>query len=179
MKSNTAVIAVDASAARINAQRKAASRPMDEHIAYMETAIQLALAKPRAPFAALLVDRMTGETVATGLNDARKNPTQHGEMDCINNAAKSLGRPDWKNLRLYSTAEPCCMCQSAILWCGIEEVVFGTSIATLKRLGWKQFELDAQAIVDRAPFAKCSLIGGVAESRCDALFTIAAELRDW
>ncbi|MFK7819003.1 MAG: nucleoside deaminase [Planctomycetaceae bacterium] len=150
---------------------------MDEHIAYMETAIQLALAQPRAPFAALLVDHKSGATVATGLNDTRRNPLRHGEIDCIENALISLGKPNWSNLRLYTTAEPCCMCQSAILWCGIREVIFGTSVSTLRKLGWNQFDMTAQDVIDKTPFAQCSVIGGVSESRCDALFTIAAELK--
>jgi tRNA(Arg) A34 adenosine deaminase TadA len=62
------------------------------------------------------------------------------------------------------------MCQGAILWAGIQEVVFGTSISTLKRLGWKQIDITAVEVSRRTPFARCKLIGGVLERDCDALF---------
>ena len=76
-------------------------------------------------------------------------------------------------MRLYTTAEPCCMCQGAILWAGIPEVVFGTSISTLQRLGWHQIDIPAEEVVRRTPFAECALIGGVLEHECDELFVAA------
>ena len=62
------------------------------------------------------------------------------------------------------------MCQGAILWAGIPEVVFGTSIRTLKQLGWKQIDIPAEEVTRRTPFAQCRLIGGVLEAECDQLF---------
>lgn len=173
----TAANAVAASAARQRAQGLTTTRPMSEHESYMHTAAQLALSRPSQPFAALLVDRSSGEIIGQGLNATNANPLAHGEIACINNAAASFNRFDWSNTTLYTTAEPCCMCQSAILWCGISEVVFGTSIATLTSLGWDQFTLDSHDVTGAAPFAECSVLGGVLESHCDALFTVAAELR--
>jgi tRNA(Arg) A34 adenosine deaminase TadA len=65
------------------------------------------------------------------------------------------------------------MCQSAVLWAGIATVVYGTSIPTLRALGWPQIDLRAEEVVRRAPFRTCRLIGGVCESECDALFRAA------
>jgi tRNA(Arg) A34 adenosine deaminase TadA len=62
------------------------------------------------------------------------------------------------------------MCQAAIIWAGIPEVVFGTSIATLKELGWEQFHLRAIDVEKRAAFAECQIVGGVLAEQCDQLF---------
>jgi tRNA(Arg) A34 adenosine deaminase TadA len=62
------------------------------------------------------------------------------------------------------------MCQGAILWAGISEVVFGTSIRTLKQMGWKQIDIAAEEVTRRTAFAECRLIGGVLEAECDQLF---------
>jgi len=120
-----------------------------------------------------LVDRQTGQVVAEGTNRWQENPTWHGEIVAINQYAEEHPDANWPSLRLYTTAEPCCMCQGAILWAGIQEVVFGTSISTLKRLGWRQIDIPAVEVSRRTPFARCKLIGGVLERECDALFQAA------
>jgi tRNA(Arg) A34 adenosine deaminase TadA len=149
-------------------------RSPDEH--YMRRAIEVAKRQPAAPFGAVLIDGQTGRILAEGINRWRENPTWHGEIDAINRCAASHRAMDWSALVLYTTAEPCCMCQAAILWAGIGGVVFGTSIETLKRLGWDQIDLRAVEVSRRAPFARCELTGGVLERECDALFEAALGL---
>ena len=144
------------------------------HESMMQRAITLARENPDAPFAAILVDIDSGRVVAEGINRGHENPTWHGEIDVINRCAARHPEIDWTRLRLYTTAEPCCMCQAAILWAGIREVVFGTSIRTLQRLGWNQIDILADEVTRRAPFACCTLNGGVLEAECDALFREAA-----
>ncbi len=136
---------------------------------YMQRAIEIARGNPRAPFAAILVDLESGQVVAEGLNRVNRNPVLHGEIDAINGYASS-GASSWSRLRLYTTAEPCCMCQAAVIWAGIPEVVFGTCIDTLRKLGWKQFDLSAEAVVAKAPFARCEVRGGVLAEQCDQMF---------
>ena len=140
------------------------------HEQFMRRAITLAAASPSAPFAAILVDTNTHEVVAEGINRHGENPTWHGEIDAINCYAAAGQDVNWARLRLYSTAEPCCMCQGAILWAGIPEVVFGTSIRTLKQLGWKQIDIAAKEVSQRTPFTQCRIHGGVLEAGCDQLF---------
>lgn len=144
------------------------------HERFMRRAIALAKANPSAPFASIVVDTSTNEIVVEGINRHQENPTWHGETDAINRCAALGKNIDWAGLRLYTTAEPCCMCQGAILWAGIPEVVFGTSIRTLQRLGWQQIVIDAEEVTRRTPFAQCRLIGGVLEAECDELFERAA-----
>jgi tRNA(adenine34) deaminase len=141
-----------------------------DHERYMRRAIGSAGKVPDLPFAAVIVDRDTGNILSEGWNKTSVNPTWHGEIDAINTLASSGVCVDGKSLILYTTAEPCPMCQAAILWTGIETVVFGTSIRSLQRLGWRQIDILAEEVVRRSPAWKCTLIGGVMDKECDALF---------
>lgn len=148
-----------------------------DHERYMSRAIELAGKVPDLPFGAVIVDRATGNILSEGWNKTSVNPTWHGEIDAINTLASSDVSIKGKSLILYTTAEPCPMCQAAILWTGIEMVVFGTSIRSLQRLGWRQIDILADEVVRRSPAWKCTLIGGVMEQECDALFERAMRNR--
>ncbi len=145
--------------------------PLD-HERDMRAAIDAARQVPELPFGAVLVDSRSGEIVARGHNRSGENPTFHGEIDVINRLAARAGRGeiDWSALVLYTTAEPCPMCQGAIEWAGIGNVVYGTSIETLQRLGWWQIDIRADEVIRRTPFRETRITGGVLEADCDALF---------
>ena len=117
---------------------------MSDHEYFMRLAIEVAQQNRRAPFGTVLVDDDSKCVVAQGINQTRLNPLLHGEMDAIGNyAATKLNR--WQSLRLYTTAEPCCMCQAAIVWAGIPEVIFGTSIAQLNAIRLAPIRADRRA----------------------------------
>mgnify|MGYP002623884355 CR=1 FL=1 len=65
------------------------------------------------------------------------------------------------------------MCQSAILWTGIGTVIFGTSIRTLRGMGWPQIDISAEEVVRRFPSRHCTVKGGVLEQQCNAVFESA------
>jgi tRNA(Arg) A34 adenosine deaminase TadA len=144
------------------------------HEKYIRRAIELAKHVPKFPFGAVIVDQATEEVIAEGWNQSSVNPTWHGEIDAINQMAEA--GHDWKAMRLtlYSTAEPCPMCQAAIHWTGIETVVFGSSIRFLQHLGWKQIDILAEEVARRTPFSRCTFVGGVLEEDCNALFKAAS-----
>lgn len=148
-----------------------------EHEQWMRRAIELAQQAPKLPFGAVIIDRTTGEIVAEGFNQSKINPTWHGEIVAINDLA-SRGNADREDLALYTTAEPCPMCQGAILWSNIHEVVFGTSIRYLQKTGWRQIDILASEVIDRAPHWRCQLVGGVLEEECNALFDQAMQQRE-
>jgi tRNA(Arg) A34 adenosine deaminase TadA len=93
---------------------------MNEHEFYMRRTIELAANVPEPSFGALIVDRGSGKILSEGWNKSSINPTFHGEIDAINQLVLSNPGIDCSKLVLYSTAEPCPMCQGAILWSGIE-----------------------------------------------------------
>lgn len=145
-----------------------------DHERYMQRAIALTAHVPERPFAAVIVDRDTGEVLAEGWNRSNENPTWHGEIDAVNRLVASAAGADGSRLVLYTTAEPCPMCQGAALWAGIGAVVFGTSIRFLLDTGWRQLDIPAEEVVRRSPGWRCTVTGGVLEAECNELFLTAA-----
>lgn len=144
---------------------------------YMRRAIQLAANNAKYPFAALLVDQPKGVVVAEGWNRSVHNPTWHGEMDAINKCAASNPKIDWARLTLYTTAEPCAMCQGAVAWAGIKRVVFGSSIPFLKSLNWWAIDIRAEELARLATFRECAVTGGALEDECNKLFRTALTIK--
>jgi len=151
---------------------------MNDHELYMRRAIELAANVPDFPFGALIVHRDSGKILAEGWNKSSTNPTFHGEMDAINQLVLSSPGISRDHLVLYTTAEPCPMCQGAILWTGIEMVVFGTSIRSLQKMGWRQIDILAEEVIRRSPGWKCTITGGVLEQACGTLFALAISRRN-
>ena len=140
------------------------------HEDYMRKAIVLALKVPEFPFGAVIVKRATGAIVAEGYNQSVLNPTFHGEMVAINRCAELHHPADWSGFDLYTTAEPCPMCQSAIIWAGIACVYYGTSIPYLQKLNWQQINIRASAVIAQTAFRNTTIVGGILEAECNALF---------
>ncbi len=140
------------------------------HEYYMQFAIEEAKKIPKYPFGAVIVNRLTGEIISRGYNQSIDNPTLHGEIVAINNCAIHRSNNTWSEFDLYTTAEPCPMCQSAIEWAGIKNVFYGTSIPFLQNIGWKQINIRAQEVSDKTPFRNTEIIGGLLEEECNKLF---------
>ena len=145
------------------------------HEDYMRKAIEQALKAPEFRFGAIIVKRETGEIVAEGFNQSSLNPTFHGEMVAINCCAEVHRPTDWSLYDLYTTAEPCPMCQSAIEWTGITNVYYGTSIPYLQQHNWWQINIRAEEVSAKTAFRNTRIIGGVLESECNALYDCPLE----
>jgi tRNA(adenine34) deaminase len=152
--------------------RAIASTEADDET-HMRTAIRLAGNVPKYPFGAVLVDQER-RVVAEGWNRSVQNPTWHGEMDAINKCAALHPKIDWTKLTLYTTAEPCAMCQGAVAWTGIRRVVYGSSIPFLKSLNVWAIDIRAEELARLSTFRKCTVVGGVLEEDCNKLFRAAA-----
>ncbi|KAK8039952.1 hypothetical protein PG993_008363 [Apiospora rasikravindrae] len=146
---------------------------------------------PFAAFGSVIVnhtdDNGLGQLVCTGANSNRQtgNPTLHGEMAVINNCTSILTDPKgpyklspaaalaaFPSLTLYTNAESCPMCASAIRWAGFREYVYGTSIDTLIARGWGQIRV-ASADIFRQSFDlpyPSRLIGDVLVNETDLYF---------
>ncbi len=141
-----------------------------QHEKFMHQAIEQAWKMPDFPSGAILVHRKTGATVAQGHNQCDLSPTFHGEIVVINQCAKNHPDINWQELALYTTAEPCPMCQSAIEWGGIPYIYYGTSISYLRQAGWPQIDIRADEISSRTGFRNSHITGGILETECNALF---------
>ncbi|KAI1381417.1 cytosine deaminase [Hypoxylon crocopeplum] len=120
---------------------------------------------PFAAFGSVIVNHTgssgLGELVCTGHNSGSTtgNPTLHGEMAAISNCSRILTDPTgpynlapsaavaaFAGLTLYTNAESCPMCASAIRWAGFREYVYGTSIDTLIAQGWGQIRIASMEV---------------------------------
>lgn len=79
------------------------------------------------PFGAVIADgdKLISSSHNTVLKD--KDPTCHAEMNAIRSACKSLGTHILEGMQIYTTAEPCPMCLSAIYWARLERVYIGVT----------------------------------------------------
>lgn len=109
-----------------------------------------------------------------------------GEIAAINNCSSVLTDPEgeyrlssaaaleaFKDLSLYTTAEACPMCASAIRWSGFKEYIFATSIDTLVEKGWNQIAIMSREVFEKSDklSGETALIGDVVANETDALFS--------
>jgi tRNA(adenine34) deaminase len=140
---------------------------------FMRRAIEIARRHPEGPYGAVIVDIPSNSIVAEGHNEAN-NPVLHDVVSALiacPQEALAGGR-----LTVYSTAEACPMCASAIIWSGVSRLVFGTSAATLRSVGNRGVDIDAAEVIARSSRAgDIEVVGGVLEKDCDALYVLDAE----
>lgn len=147
------------------------SVPADlDHEKFMKLALDRAKESPKLPFGCVAVNMKTKEVLAGGSMNTDKKAIWHGEMMAINGCPDSSTGFNWKEVVLYTTAESCPMCQSAILWQGIPLVVYGSNMPYLIGKGWGYVNIRAQDVIDKSLIGNCKLIGGIMEKECNQLF---------
>ncbi|KAL3491101.1 cytidine deaminase-like protein [Aspergillus germanicus] len=156
---------------------------------------------PLYPFAAVIVNHTSpnnnadkpesnlyhGELICTGVNQGRQtgNMILHGEISAILNCTSILQDPvgkyrlspaetieAFKGLSLYTNAESCPMCASAIRWNGFKEYIYGTSIARLVEYGFAQITISSEEVFAQAEGlpSDTALLGGVLAEETDRFF---------
>ena len=70
--------------------------------------------------------KIVGEGVSAVIT--RPDPTAHGEIEAIRDAARQLNSRDLFGAELYSSFRPCPMCEAAAAWAGIVRVWYGQEI---------------------------------------------------
>ena len=65
------------------------------------------------------------------------DPTSHAEIVAIRNACSKLGTHDLSGCTLYTSAEPCPMCLSAIIWANIKEVYYACTKKDADNIGFR------------------------------------------
>ncbi|KAB8229762.1 nucleoside deaminase [Aspergillus alliaceus] len=146
---------------------------------------------PFSAFSTVIVNHTNtdelGDLVCMGVNQRLQtgNPAMHGEITAITNCTAILTDPAGRfrltpsqaqaafaDLTLYTNAESCTMCASAIRWAGFKEYVYGTSIDTLAQKGWAQINISSSEVF-KASFdlpSRTRLIGGVLANETDPYF---------
>jgi tRNA(Arg) A34 adenosine deaminase TadA len=79
-----------------------------------------------------------GAVVGEGVNNVINNcdPTSHGEVEAIRDAARRLGRWDLSGCDLYTTCEPCELCVAAMFWAKISRLYYANSLADYENIGF-------------------------------------------
>lgn len=90
------------------------------------------------PFGAAVISE-TGEILAVTSNSVLRDndPTAHAEVNAIRAACKKIGSYDLGGCVLYTTAYPCPMCLSAIIWANIKKVYFGCRPEDAEHIGFR------------------------------------------
>jgi tRNA(Arg) A34 adenosine deaminase TadA len=125
-----------------------------------------------------------GSLVCMGINAVSSgNPILHGEIAAINNCSSVLQGPGFnlspadaalafRSLSLYTNAEACVMCASAIRWAGFREYVFWTALGGLVGMGWSQFSIGSREVFERSKElpTEARFVGSVLANETDPYF---------
>ena len=89
------------------------------------------------PFGAAIVK--DGKIIASAHNTVveSKDATAHAEVNAIRKASKVLNTHDLSGCTLYTSAEPCPMCLSAIIWANIKEVYYANTRKDADDIGFR------------------------------------------
>ena len=83
-----------------------------------------ALALGELPISAIIVDPVTKKVISACVNQTKKNPILHAEINAILKALKLTNSKRLDKFDLYCSLEPCPMCASAISLSRIRRVYF-------------------------------------------------------
>ncbi|MCB1616782.1 MAG: nucleoside deaminase [Pseudomonadales bacterium] len=137
----------------------------------MQNAIETArkgIAKGQTPFGcAIYID---GEIIAEhNCVHASTDITAHAEITALRSACKKTGKIDLSGAMVASTCEPCPMCAAALHWAKVSTIFYGASIGDANKAGFNELGLAASEVFTKSN-NRVSLIGGVLEEECKALF---------
>ena len=93
--------------------------------------------KNGGPFGAAIVK--DGKIISSAHNTVieSKDPTAHAEVNAIRKACEILKTHDLTGCILYTSAEPCPMCLSAIIWSNIKIVYYANTKKDADEIGFR------------------------------------------
>jgi len=92
------------------------------------------------PFGAAVFESETGRLVSVGMNlvVGRGCSMYHAEIVAIMLAQGRLGRFSLDGCELVSSVEPCAMCQGAVIWSGVNRLVYGARGSDARAIGFDE-----------------------------------------
>lgn len=93
--------------------------------------------KKGGPFGAVIVKN--GKIISSAHNTVieKHDATAHAEVNAIRKACKKLRTHDLSDCILYTSAEPCPMCLSAIIWANIKTVYYANTKKDADEIGFR------------------------------------------
>ncbi len=73
-------------------------------------------------FGGAVLDPVSLEPLVVGSNRRSDNPVLHGEVETLLRFYGLEDHPKAEDAVFLATHEPCCMCLSALAWCGFKEI---------------------------------------------------------
>ena len=128
-----------------------------------------------APIGAVMVKN--GKVIAKGwsLVWPEKDPSSHGETNCIRAACKKLRTLDLSGCTLYSTLESCSMCLGCASWAGVSRIIFGAYAEDIQpnpyELSNYHAEEHAKRLIPFNPERKMKVVGGILRQECAKLMS--------
>ena len=119
---------------------------------YMQEAISEAMISLREGnhgFGAVIVKDNEIISKAHDLEETNQDPTSHAEINAIKLASMIIGK-ELNGCILISTHEPCPMCSTAIIWSGINHLVYGYSISESIKQVCQRINLPCEELFTRA-----------------------------
>lgn len=89
------------------------------------------------PFGAVIIKNNEIISIASNTVLGDHDPTAHAEINAIRKACKKLNTHDLSNCELYTTAYPCPMCLSAIIWANIKIIHYGCRATDADKIGFR------------------------------------------
>lgn len=138
---------------------------------YTDIAIELSK-KAVYPYGAIIVKN--GEIIGRSDIDipVSKTAFSHAELRAIENAMEHLGghlcAEGGKDCVIYSSCEPCAMCMGAILYTGIEKLVYGATLEDSKECV-NEILVKAQDIANNCTNRKIEIISEVHRDKAIAV----------
>lgn len=139
---------------------------------------------PFAAYGTIIVNHTAADAVVCrGANFRTGDPTIHGEISAINACTKVFQERNmtasdifaaWGELSIYTNAESCPMCASAIRWAGFKEYVYGTTIQHNYNAGWGVMTLSSYDVFQQSrqlPGWQTSMLGQILTNETDPLFS--------
>lgn len=120
----------------------------------------------RTPFGAVLV-KSTKQYISAFNTTKKDGPQAHAEMNVIKQINK-LKPYNSKDLKLYSTVEPCPMCMSALIWAGVGQLIYGANIDDAAQYG-DQIHIYSQSVAKESWYS-IDIISGIERTACLELF---------
>ncbi len=122
----------------------------------------------QTPYGAVIV-KSESEYITAFNTTKTDGPQAHAEMNAIQKLAQ-LKPYISKDLKLYTTFEPCPMCMSALVWAGIGQLIYGASIEDAAKHG-HQIHITSQDIAGKAWY-DIEISKNIARQDCLKLFEL-------
>jgi tRNA(Arg) A34 adenosine deaminase TadA len=140
--------------------------PQHDHTRFMRLAIEEGRkgeSEGNRPIGSVIVSG--GRVVGVGRNtvESECDPTNHAETVAIREACGKLGVTSLDGATLYTTMEPCPMCQWAIVIAGISELVLGARHADFAPHDYGDYSVERLlAMTGR----RMSVVTGILQEEC-------------